>query len=75
MSKFSKVLIILILILLVEVILIYKGYLRNKNEGFPTIKEIRPYICATHVANGILDNMPFAIWVALLNNQILLLFC
>lgn len=43
MSKFLKILAVLIFIPLVEIVLIYKGYINNKNKRVPTIEEINPY--------------------------------
>jgi hypothetical protein len=43
MSKFIKILAILIFILLVEIIFIYKGYVSSKNKEVPSIEEINPY--------------------------------
>ncbi|MFL0267716.1 hypothetical protein [Candidatus Clostridium radicumherbarum] len=43
MSRFIKILAVLILILLVEIFFIYRGYLKNKNGKTPTIEEINPH--------------------------------
>lgn len=50
MSKFSKILAVLILILLVEILFIYKGYLKNKNSKTPTIEEINPHNYSAQVS-------------------------
>lgn len=69
MSRFLKVLIILLLILLIEGILIYEGFVRSKNKGI----DINPY-SATHLARKVpptwhlafcINQMPHATWVAL----------
>jgi hypothetical protein len=53
MSKFIKLLTILLLILLVEVIFIYKGYINNKNKNLPSTNEISPYNYTVFISNNI----------------------
>lgn len=43
MSKFTKIVLVLLLILLVEIFFIYKGYISNKRKGVPTIKDSSPF--------------------------------
>jgi|GEM_PF-6307438 len=49
MSKFVKILTVLIFILLVEIIFIYKGYINSKNNKAPTIEEINPYNYSAYI--------------------------